>query len=124
MSWRGGRGPRRPREPIEQRVRSFVQRNSGNGYFTRVSTLPQKFGISEERAWEIVGELLADGSLDSVDDRRTGEMKLCGPGQEYAVLGRARERRRSGDGGQRRGGPGRSRDGPRRGGRAGHGTGD
>ena len=67
----------------DQKIKSFVLRNSKNGYFTKVSTLSYKFEISEDRAWEIVGELLDDGAIESIHDERTGEMKLCESGKTY-----------------------------------------
>jgi predicted transcriptional regulator len=61
-------------------------RNSKNGYYTKVSTLSYKFEISQERAWEIVGELLDEGWVESVHDERSGEMKLCETGKTYIIM--------------------------------------
>jgi hypothetical protein len=42
--------------------------------------------ISESRAWDIVGELLSDGLLESTHDQITGEMKLCETGKIYSIM--------------------------------------
>ena len=46
-----------PEKPLttEQKIESFVIRNSKNGFFTKVKTIPFKFEISEDRAWDVVG---------------------------------------------------------------------
>ena len=81
------RSTRRPKsQTTEEKIKEFVLRNSKNGYYTKVSTLSYKFGISEGRAWEIVGELLDDGSVESVHDERSGEMKLCETGKTYLIM--------------------------------------
>ena len=78
---------RRPKsQTTEERIKEFILRNSKNGYYTKVSTLSYKFEISEGRAWEIVGELLDDGSVESVHDERSGEMKLCETGKTYLIM--------------------------------------
>lgn len=69
-------------------------RNSKNGYFTKVSTLSYKFEISQDRAWEIVGELLDDGSIESTHDERTGDMKLCETGKTYNIANLEQKRKR------------------------------
>ncbi|MGD2106811.1 MAG: hypothetical protein PVH93_04315 [Nitrosopumilaceae archaeon] len=69
-------------------------RNSKNGYFTKVSTLSYKFEISQDRAWEIVGELLDEGSIESLHDERTGEMKLCEYGKTYNIANLELKRKR------------------------------
>ena len=87
----------RKREPvltIEQKVESFVKRNSQSGYFTKVSTISYKFGVSEDRAWSIVGELLSSGSFESIHDDYTGEMKLCEMGKIYLTLDLEQKRKR------------------------------
>jgi len=79
----------RKREPSltrEQKIEQFILRNSQNGFFTKVSTIPYKFEISESKAWEIVGELLSNSSLESVHDEITGEMKLCEIGKSYSIM--------------------------------------
>ncbi len=70
----------------EQKIENFILRNSQNGFFTKVSTIPYKFEISESRAWEIVGELLSNNSLESIHDEITGEMKLCEIGKSYSIM--------------------------------------
>ena len=79
---------------IEEKIKNFVLRNSKNGYYTKVSTLPQKFEISEEKAWQIVGELLDEGKIESTHDEKSGEMKLCELGKTYVILNLDRQRRR------------------------------
>ena len=49
-------GRRSKPQTTEEKIKSFVLRNSKNGYYTKVSTLSYKFEISQDRAWEIVGE--------------------------------------------------------------------
>jgi len=78
----------------EDKIKDFVLRNSKNGYYTKVSTLSYKFEIPEEKAWEIVGGLLMDGTLESVHDQFTGEMKLCEAGKTYLILNLEQQRRR------------------------------
>jgi hypothetical protein len=71
---------------MENRIKDFILHNSKNGYYTKVSTLSYKFEISSEKAWQIVGELLIDGVIESVHDEFTGEMKLCETGKTYLIL--------------------------------------
>lgn len=78
----------------DQKIKGFVLRNSKNGYFTKVSTLPYKFEISQERAWDIVGELLEEGLIESTHDERTGEMKLCETGKIYNIANLEQKRKR------------------------------
>ncbi|MEK0318427.1 MAG: hypothetical protein QQN43_02515 [Nitrosopumilus sp.] len=85
---------REPSLPIEQKIEKFIVRNSQNGFFTKVSTIPYKFGISESRAWDIVGELLSGGSLESIHDEITGEMKLCETEKTYSIMDLERKRKR------------------------------
>ena len=86
---------RRPKsQTTEERIKDFVLRNSKNGYYTKVSTLSYKFEISQERSWEIVGELLDDGSVESVHDERSGEMKLCETGKTYLIMDLELKRKR------------------------------
>jgi len=80
--------------PTEEKIKNFVLRNSRNGYYTKVSTLPQKFEISEDRAWQIVGELLDDGLIESTHDEKSGEMKLCETGKTYTILNLDRQRKK------------------------------
>jgi hypothetical protein len=81
-------------QTTEEKIKSFVIRNSKNGYFTKVSTLSYKFEISQERAWEIVGELLDEGVVESAHDENSGEMKLCEPDKTYTILNLEQQRRR------------------------------
>ena len=83
-----------PSLSTEQKIEQFILRNSNNGYFTKVSTIPYKFEISENRAWDIVGELLSDGLVESIHDEITGEMKLCGTGKVYSIMDLEKKRNR------------------------------
>ena len=85
---------REPALTAEQKVESFVKRNSQSGYFTKVSTISYKFGVSEDMAWSIVGELLSSGSFESIHDDYTGEMKLCEMGKIYSILDLEQKRKR------------------------------
>ncbi len=85
---------REPSLPIEQKIKQFIVRNSKNGFFTKVSTIPYKFEISESRSWDIVGELLSNNSLESIHDEITGEMKLCEPGKTYHIMDLEKKRKR------------------------------
>jgi len=86
---------KRPKsQTTEEKVKEFITRNSKNGYFTKVSTLSFKFEIPEDRAWEIVGDLLDDGSFESVHDQNSGEMKLCETGKTYLILDLELKRKR------------------------------
>ena len=85
---------REPSLTREQKIEQFILRNSQNGYFTKVSTIPYKFEISESSAWDVVGELLSNNSLESIHDEITGEMKLCQTGKTYTILDLERKRKR------------------------------
>ena len=85
---------REPTLSTEQKIESFILRNSKNGYFTKVSTIPYKFEISESRAWDIVGEFLSSGSLESIHDENTGDMKLCESGKMYSIMDLEKKRNR------------------------------
>ena len=78
----------------EEKIKSFVLRNSKNGYYTKVSTIPYKFEISQEKAWEIVGDLLDEGFIESTHDQKTGEMKLCETGKTYQILNLEQKRKK------------------------------
>jgi len=78
----------------EQKIENFILRNSKNGFFTKVSTIPYKFEISESVSWDIVGELLSNGSLESIHDEITGEMKLCETGKTYSIMDLEKKRKR------------------------------
>jgi len=86
---------REPSVPIEQKIEQFIIRNSKSGFFTKVSTIPYKFEISESRAWDIVGELLSNGALESIHDEITGEMKLCETEKTYSIMDLERKRKRA-----------------------------
>ena len=90
---------REPNITIEKKVEMFILRNSKSGFFTKISTIPYKFEISESKAWGIVGELLSEGLLESIHDQITGEMKLCETGKIYSIMNleikRKREKSRS-----------------------------
>ena len=81
-------------QTTEEKIKIFVIRNSKNGYYTKVSTLSYKFEISQDRAWQIVGELLDEGSVESVHDEKSGEMKLCETGKTYIILNLEQQRKR------------------------------
>ncbi|MEX0863104.1 hypothetical protein [Nitrosopumilus sp.] len=85
---------REPSQTIEQKVESFIMRNSKSGFFTKVSTIPYKFEVSKDRTWDIVGELLSNGSFESVHDEYSGEMKLCEYGKKYEIMELERKRKR------------------------------
>ncbi len=85
---------REPSLSIEQKIENFILRNSKNGFFTKVSTIPYKFEISESRAWDIIGEILSNDSLESIHDEFTGEMKLCETGKTYSIMDLERKRKR------------------------------
>jgi len=90
----GGKTSRPKTQTDEDKIREFVLHNSKNGYYTKVSTLSYKFEIPVERTWEIVGELLIDGALESVHDEFTGEMKLCESGKTYLIMNLEQQRRK------------------------------
>ena len=77
----------------EQKVEQFILRNSDNGYFTRFSTIHSKFEISQEKAWEVIGNVLAGGEIEAVHDGSSGEMKLCKIGTIYRIMSMERGRR-------------------------------
>ncbi len=85
---------REPHVTTEKKIEAFILRNSKSGYFTKISTIPYKFEISERRAWDVVGELLGDGLLEATHDEITGEMKLCETGKTYTIMNLERKRKR------------------------------
>ncbi len=87
-------GRRSKPQTTEEKIKSFVMRNSKNGYYTKVSTLSYKFEIPQDRAWEIVGQLLDEGLVESVHDENTGEMKLCETGKTYIIMDLEQKRNR------------------------------
>ena len=90
----GNRSSRPKTQTREEKIRDFILRNSKNGYYTKVSTLSYKFEIPEDKAWEIVGMLLTDGTLESIHDEFTGEMKLCEAGKTYLIMNLEQQRKR------------------------------
>ncbi len=78
----------------EQKIEKFIIRNSDNGFFTKVSTIQHKFEISENMTWDIVGQLLVEGLLESTHDVVTGEMKLCKMGKTYNIMDLEQRRKR------------------------------
>jgi len=82
-----------PSLTAEEKIKKFVLRNSDNGYFTKVSTLTYKFEIPESKVWDIVGEFLADGTLESIHDQNTGDMKLCKSGKTYTIMDSEKKRK-------------------------------
>jgi len=85
---------REPSLSVEQKIEQFILRNSNNGYFTKISTIPYKFEVSEDMTWTIIGELLSNGSCESIHDEISGEMKLCAWGKTYEIMGLERKRKR------------------------------
>ena len=83
-----------PSLTTEQKIEKFILRNSDNGYFTKVSTIPYKFEISESKAWDVVGELLSNGKIESIHDEFSGEMKLCKTDQMYFIMNSENKRKR------------------------------
>lgn len=79
---------------LEQKIEKFIVRNSKSGFFTKVTTIPYKFEISESKTWDIVGELLSNGILESIHDEISGEMKLCETGKTYTIMNLERQRKR------------------------------
>ena len=70
----------------EDKIKDFIMYNTKNGYYTKVSTLSRKFGISAEQTWDIVGALLAEDVIESIHDEKSEEMKLCESGKKYHIL--------------------------------------
>lgn len=83
-----------PSLTTEQKVEKFILRNSENGFFTKVTTIPYKFEMSESKAWDVVGELLSEGKIESMHDEISGEMKLCKAGQAYSIMNSEQKRKR------------------------------
>ena len=57
---------REPSVSVEKKVEMFILRNSKSGFFTKISTIPYKFEISESKAWDIVGELMRRENLEKL----------------------------------------------------------
>lgn len=96
MSQRPFRKFNQRKKPLttEQKIEKFVLRNSDNGHFTKISTISKKFVISEDRTWDVVGELLTDGKIESTHDEYSGEMKLCATGKTYVILNSEQKRKK------------------------------
>ena len=47
-----------------------------------------------QKVWDIVGELLSSGALESIHDEFTGEMKLCETGKTYHIMDLEKKRSR------------------------------
>ena len=84
---------REPVLPMEKKVEMFILRNSRNGYFTKFSTITTKFNITESETWNVVGMLLSEGSLESVHDLVSGEMKFCEIDKKYEMMSAVRRRK-------------------------------
>jgi phosphoribosylaminoimidazole-succinocarboxamide synthase len=139
------RGPRRPTESTEERIKRYVLHNSQMGYFTRLDTITTKFNLTENEALTLSGFLLADNKFECVHSR-SGDIRLCEAGkrdelrqEEYKRMAqrddsgetgtrkpgsdRNRQQRKPGERGQRNRGPrsasapGDRKAGPRRSGR-------
>ena len=98
------RGPRRKTESADDRIKSFVIRNSRMGFFTKLKTVAFKLGMTEDEALMASGFLLSSSVLECVHDRN-GEIKLCEAGkreemqqQEYARIGQRRRDAKNPDG--------------------------
>ena len=72
-------------------MRDFVIRNSKNGYLTKLSTISEKFGITEDEALVIAGFLLNDNTLECARSR-DGQMKLYEAGH-LSEIRRAQKKR-------------------------------
>ena len=79
---------------VEQKIEKFILRNSDNGYFTKISTISNKFNISEDRTWNVMGDLLVEGKIESIHDKFSGEMKLCRIGKIYAIMNSSQKRKK------------------------------
>ena len=96
MSQRPFRKFNQKRKPLskEQMIEKFILRNSDNGYFTKISTISKKFEIPDDRTWDVIGELLTDGKIESTHDEFSGEMKLCETGKIYLILNSEQKRKK------------------------------
>ena len=74
-----------------EKIKGFILRNSQRGYFTRIPTIAYKFEITHAKAWNIVGELLADDSIEAHHDNN-GEMKVCETGQIFKILNKTKKK--------------------------------
>ena len=78
----------------EEKIEKFILKNSQNGFFTKFSTISYKFEISESKAWDIIGELLSNGLIESTHDEFSGEMKLCQTDKMYQIMNLERKRKK------------------------------
>ena len=93
---RYGKNSKKPTpQTKEDRIKNFILRNSTNGFFTKTSTITHKFEISNQETWDIIGSLLADGSIEATHDVNSGEMKLCETEKTYEILGKSKNRQRT-----------------------------
>ena len=69
---------------IEDKIKSFVLRNSRMGFFTNSKTIITKFSLTEEEAMTHLGFLLSDNVLECTHGRN-GEMKLCEAGKRTEI---------------------------------------
>lgn len=79
----------------EDRIKRFILRNSTNGFFTKTSTISQKFEISNQETWDVIGSLLVDGAIEATHDINSGEMKVCETGKTYEILGKSKNRQQA-----------------------------
>jgi len=77
---------------MEDKIKSFVIRNSRAGFFTKLTTVSFKFEIAQDEAMSILSMLLADNTLEIVHDD-FGEAKLCEAGRSYDVMQKELQRR-------------------------------
>lgn len=80
----GRSGPKRPKVSVEDRIKSFVIRNSRMGFFTNMKTITTKFGLTEDEALSKLGFLLTNDTLECVHGRN-GEIKLCESGKRLEI---------------------------------------
>lgn len=78
----------------EEKIEKIILKNSENGFFTKFSTISNKFEISEAKTWDIVGELLSNGLIEAIHDEYSGEMKLCEIDATYQIMDLERQRKK------------------------------
>lgn len=81
-------------QTIEDKVKSFILRNSKNGFFTKALTIERKYEISCDMVWENIGSLLAENIIECIHDERTGDAKFCEYGKSYQILKHEFERKK------------------------------
>ena len=82
-----------PAPTMEDKIKSFVIRNSRTGFFTKLTTVSFKFEIPEEEAMSNLSSLLADNALEIIHDDN-GDAKLCEAGKSYDVMQKELKRKR------------------------------